>query len=425
MNVKITKSKVEGTITIPPSKSITHRAIIIASLASGKSVIKNMLLSDDTKCTIEALRSLGVEIEQNGNTLTIHGSKGKLIAPKTPISVGNSGSTMRMLSAVAALAKGKTVLTGEKRLLDRPMGDLLNALKSVGIRSNSIENNNCPPIAIAGGTINGGTVHVRGDVSSQYISALLLIAPFAENSMTIVVDGKLRSKPYIALTIAVMKTFGVEVKNNNFQTFTVQKGQTYKSKEYIVEGDYSSASYFFAAAAITGGKVAIEGLNPNSAQGDKFFLDLIERMGCDVSLHSNKISVKGNQNLNSIEVDMGDYPDIVQTLAAVAANARGKTMITNIEHLKHKESDRIETTLSELKKMGIDCSFDSNSLNITGGKPKGAVINTHNDHRVAMSFTVAALGGKGETIIQNAEVVNKSYPDFFNDLKKLGAKVIS
>lgn len=426
MNVRIYPSKISGTIIVPPSKSVTHRAIIIASLASGKSVLKNVLLSGDTKHTIKALRALGVKIKQKANTLTIEGSKGKLTAPKKPIFVGNSGSTMRMIVAVASLARGKTIITGEKRILERPMGDLLSALNDIGIHhATSITNNDCPPIEIAGGRLTGGTVHIRGDVSSQYISALLLISPFAKDSVKIIVDGQLRSKPYISITIDVMKTFGVEVENKNFETFTIQKGQSYKGKEYVVEGDFSSASYFFAAAAVTGGNVSVAGLNTSSAQGDKYFIELLKRMGCDVSIHHNKITVSGDQNLKAIDVDMRDYPDIVQTLAVVAAYTNGKTQITNIEHLRHKESDRIETTLSELKKMDIDCLFRNGLLTIIGGKPKGAIINTHNDHRVAMSFAVAALGAQGETIIQNAEVVNKSYPNFFNDLQKLGTKVIS
>lgn len=425
MNIQISPSKIKGTIVAPSSKSITHRAIIIASLARGESKLTNILLSDDTKYTIEALKILGTKIKQNGNTLIIQGSNGKLIAPKKPISVGNSGSTMRMIAAIASLAKGTTILTGEKRLCQRPMGDLLTALNAAGIHARSLARDNCPPIEIQGGLLKEKKIHVRGDVSSQYISALLLISPFGKHSITIIVDGKLRSKPYVALTIDVMKTFGVIVKNDNFKTLTIEKGQIYKSRQYKIEGDYSSASYFFAAAAISGNEITVKNLNNNSMQGDKYFLDILKHMGSKITIKNDSVTVMGSKKLLPVVVDMNDYPDIVQTLAIVAAFAKGKTIIRNIDHLRLKESDRIETTATELKKMGIDCSFDSNSLTIIGGKPKGAKIDTHNDHRVAMSFAIAALKAQGVTTIENVEVVNKSYPTFFADLKNLGAKMIS
>lgn len=381
MNIKIFPSKIAGTITAPPSKSVTHRAIIIASLASGKSVIKNALLCDDTKYTINALGQLGVRIISKGTTLRINGTNGKLTAPKKQLFVGNSGSTLRMITAVCSLAKGDTILTGEKRLQKRPMQDLNDALKQ----------------------IEGGTVTIDGSKSSQYITALLLIAPFAKKGLTIIVNGNLRSKPYVALTIDLMKTFDVEVKNKNFKEFIVEKGQRYQAQKYTVEGDYSSASYFFAAAAITNGKITVKNLKPDSAQGDRYFPDLLKRMGGSI--------------------DMNDYPDIVPTLAVVASYVLGKTTIKNIEHLKDKETDRISATAKELKKMGIKVIATNDSLTITGGKPKGAAIETYNDHRMAMSFAIAGLGVTGATIIQNAEVVSKSYPNFWKDLKKIGAKI--
>ncbi|MBI2430552.1 MAG: 3-phosphoshikimate 1-carboxyvinyltransferase [Candidatus Levybacteria bacterium] len=381
MNIKVYPSKISGTITAPPSKSITHRAIIMASLAHGKSVIKNALLSDDTKYTIKALRQLGVRIKPKGETITITGTNGKLTAPKKPVFVGNSGSTLRMLTAVASLAKGNTILTGEKRLQKRPMQDLHDALKQM----------------------EGGIVTIDGSKSSQYISALLLISPFAKKTVEIIVEGNLRSKPYVALTLNVMKTFGVEVKNKDFKKFIVKAGQVYKSQTYKIEGDYSSASYFFAAAAITNGKVTVKNLKPNSAQGDRYFLDLLQKMGSSI--------------------DMNDYPDIVQTMAIVAAFALGKTTIKNIGHLKDKETDRITATAKELRKMGITVKATNDKLIIEGGKPKGATIQTYNDHRMAMSFAIAGLGAKGQTIIQNAKAVNKSYPNFWKDLKSIGAKI--
>lgn len=381
MNVRIRPSKISGTVTAPPSKSVTHRAIIIASLAHGTSIIKNVLLSEDTQHTINALQQFGVLIKQIGTTLTIQGTGGKLTTPKKSIFVGNSGSTLRMLTAVATLAKGNIKFAGVKRLHERPMQDLIDALKQ----------------------IKTGKVTIDGSKSSQYITSLLLIAPFAKNGLTIIVNDELRSKPYVELTIDVMKTFGVMVKNNNFKEFLVEKGQEYKSKNYTVEGDYSSASYFLAAANITKGKVKIKNLNKNSAQGDKNFINLFQKIGSTIN--------------------MNDNPDIVQTLAVVAAFSNLKTTITNIGHLKDKETDRILATAKELTKMGIKVVATNDSLTITGGKPHGALIETYNDHRMAMSFAIAGLDATGETIIKDAEVVNKSYPNFWKDLKKIGARI--
>ncbi len=421
MNIKNFPSKINGVVAAPPSKSITHRSIILASLAYGTSVIKNALLSDDTKYTIAALKQLGVIIEHDDTKLVIHGSEGKLQAPKEPIFVGNSGSTLRMLSAVAALANGITTITGEKRLCERPITDLLTALKKMNIHADAT--NNLPPVQISGGKLKGGIITINGSVSSQYITALLLISPFAENTVWIVIDGDLRSKPYVALTLDLMKTFGVAVENKNFKEFIIQNHQPYIAQNYVVEGDYSSASYFFAAAAVTKGKVTVKNLNQNSSQGDRYFLDILERMGCYIERNSNSVTVIGSKNLSGITVDMNDYPDIVQTLAVVAAYAKGTSHITNIGHLKDKETDRIASTAQEFKKMNISVKETAVSLAVVGGKPKGAIIETHNDHRIAMSFAVAGLAAEDETVIKNAQVVNKSYPNFWEDLRSIGANI--
>ncbi len=404
MNIKIYPSKIKGTITAPPSKSVTHRAIIIASLAHGESIINNALLSEDTMYTINGLKSLGVSIRQKNQTLIIKGNGGNLKAPSEEIFVGNSGSTLRMLTAVSSLASGKTIITGEKRLLARPMGDLLDAIQQRGIR-------------------NGGEIKVRGDISSQYISSLLLIAPFAKKTVQITIEGNLRSKPYVALTIALMKIFGVDVTNKNFREFIVPGNQRYIAQNYTIEGDYSSASYFFAAAAVTQRKVTVKNLNTKSIQADSYFLDILEKMGCSVQKNIDSLSVEGSSKLKGVSVDMNDYPDIVQTLSVVAAFAKGDTHITNIGHLKDKETDRISATANELIKMGITVKATNDTLTITGGKPKGATIQTYNDHRMAMSFAIAGLGATGKTSVQQAEVVIKSYPNFWEDLKSIGAKI--
>lgn len=423
MDVRIYPSTIHGVITAPPSKSVTHRAIILAALAKGTSVIKNALLSDDTKHTIQACKAMGVSIKQQGHTLTIVGSEGNLQAPKKPLHLGHSGSTMRMMTAVACLAKGRTVLTGSDRLKERPMNDLLYALRTQGIAVASLDHNGNPPIAIDGGRLIGGKVKVTANVSSQFVSAMLLVAPFAKLPMEIIVRGLLRSTPYVAITLDLMKSFGVAVKNDNFETFFVPKAGPYKTRHLAVEGDYSSASYFFAAAAISRGTIMVKGLNQKSAQGDRYFLDILKKMSCVVRKINRQITIVGPKKLKAVTVNMGDYPDIVQTLAAVASYAHGATHINHIGHLTHKETDRIADTARELRRMGVDVEATKNTLTIHGGQPKGTRIDSHNDHRMAMSMAVVALGAKGKTIIKHAEVVTKSYPHFFEDLTKVGGKV--
>lgn len=423
MNIKIFPSKITGTITAPPSKSVTHRAIILASLARDTSVIKNALLSDDTLHTINALRTFSVAIEQKGSTLTITGTAGNLKASKAPVDLGNSGTSMRLLTAVAAMAYGKTILTGSDRLKERPMSDLLSSLRNLGITVSSIHGDGCPPIEITGSKIKGGKVKITASLSSQFVSALLLIAPFAKSETEIIVRGLLRSKPYVNLTIQLMERFGIRVHNDDHEAFIIPPNQTYLAQEYKVEGDYSSGGYFLAAAAITDGKVTVSNLSPHSAQGDKYLLEILKRMGCAVKINSDRIIVERVDKLQAVSIDMADYPDIVQTVAGIAAYAEGKTHITNIGHLTHKETDRIKDTAEELSRIGVKTDYSKNSLTIIGGRPKGGIVDTHGDHRMAMSMAVAALAAEKPTIIKNANVVSKSYPHFFEDLKKIGVKM--
>ncbi len=421
MKIKISKSKIYGNVTAPPSKSISHRAIIVAALSHGRSKLLNVLIADDTEKTINALREFGVKITRKDTTLTIHGSKGKLQRPYNAIEVGNSGSSIRLLTAVSGLVDGLTILSGEKRLCERPMADLFDPLKKMGITARSIKRNGCPPLEVIGGRIKGGKITVNGNISSQFVSALLLIAPFAGDKTTILAEN-VRSKPYIELTLKVMNDFGVAVANSD-DRFTIPPMQQYKARTYRIEGDYSSGSYFFAGAAVTGSSVTVKNLNTDSKQGDKFFLTLLQKMGCHVESNEDGITLTGSEKLKAITVDLKDYPDIVQSLAVVAAFANGTTKITNILNLRHKETDRIEATANELKKMGVQVKHDDNSLEVTGGSPKGAVINTYNDHRMAMSFAVAGLNAFGTTVINDAEVTNKSYPNFFENLQSIGAQV--
>ena len=403
MNIAISPvKKIRGNIITPSSKSLTHRAIICAVLASGVSVIDNILLSDDTLKTIEACRSFGITITQKKDKLTIVGNGGILKAPKNRINVGESGTTLRFVTALAALTKGKTMIRGIGRIPDRPMKELSDALEKLD---------------------GDGKIEISGNTSSQFISALLLIAPFTKKKVEIIIKDVLVSEPYVSLTLEVMKHFGVSTKNENFKRFVIPADQRYKAANYSIEGDFSSASYFFAAAAVTGGEVIVSNLSHRSKQGDAVFLDLLQKMGCQVFKKDSVIKVIGSKNLHGIDVDMGSFPDLAPSLSTVAAGASGTTRITNIKHLRHKESDRIETIKQEFRKMGVVVNSDKTSLSITGGIVKGGIVDSHNDHRIAMSLAILGLNGKKETIIQHAEVVSKSYPEFFNDLKKVGVSV--
>jgi 3-phosphoshikimate 1-carboxyvinyltransferase len=425
VKVRITPSSVAGELSAPPSKSYTHRAVILASLAAGETTIENPLLSDDTLYTINACRTLGADIALQDKRLRITGTGGQIrvARAKQKIFAGNSGSTIRMVAPLVALSQTKVILDGDGRLRQRPIGDLLSALQSLGVSARSLNNNGCPPIEIQGGKLAGGEVTITGLASSQHISALLMIAPYTENGLKIKIAGGLRSRPYLDITLDAMRAFGVEAVNQDYKELSVQGGQKYQARRYRIEGDYSSASYFLAAGAIGGKPITVNNLKPDSVQGDKYLLNILSQMGCSVDYQKEQVTISRRDALKAITADMGDYPDIVPTVAVVAAYARGKTEITNIAHLRFKESDRLKLTAAELSKMGIRADVSNNSLIIHGGKPKGAEIEAHADHRLAMSFAIAALFADGTSIINGAESVTKSYPQFFADLAKLGAKL--
>ncbi len=423
MRLKITPSSLSGQVVAPPSKSYTHRAVILASLAEGESIIQNSLLSDDTLYTINACRTLGTEIELREDSLIVKGTGGEIKPQKQRIFAGNSGSTIRMIAPLAALAPTKIILDGDSRLRQRPMGDLLKALQGLGIKAHSLNNNGCPPIEVGVGNFRTNEVTVSGETSSQPVSGLLMIAPCISQGLTIKIEGGLRSKPYIDITLDAMKAFGITAVNRDYKEFRVKGGQHYKARRYRIEGDYSSAAYCFAAGAIGGQPLTVTNLKRDSVQGDRHLLNILERMGAAVEYDKESVVVHRSGALKGITVDLGDYPDLVPTLAVVAAFAEGKTTITNIAHLRFKESDRINDTAAELNKMGIKTEVGADNMVIYGGKPRCAEIDSHQDHRLAMSLSIAALFADGECIINGAEAVNKSYPRFFQDLRKLGAKV--
>ncbi len=424
MRLKITPSSLKGEVAAPPSKSYTHRAAILASLADGESTIENPLLSDDTLYTMNACRSLGAEIELREDRLVVKGTGGVIKPVGEPrIFVGNSGSTIRMMAPLAALSPTRVVLDGDERLRQRPMGDLLKALQGLGIKARSLNSNDRPPLEISGGGFKTNQVSLSGAVSSQPVSGLLMVAPCTKEGLIIKIADGLRSKPYIDITLDTMRAFGIEAVNRDYKEFLVEGDRHYKARKYIIEGDYSSAAYFLAAGAIGGSPLTVSNLKNDSVQGDRQLLKILEGMGAAVDYDKESVTVQRRGALKGINIDLGDYPDLVPTLAVVAAFAEGKTEITNIAHLRFKESDRINDTAAELAKMGVRTKVTDDKMTIYGGKPAGAEIDSHNDHRLAMSLAVAALFTSGESIINGAEAVNKSYPAFFSDLQKLGAKV--
>jgi 3-phosphoshikimate 1-carboxyvinyltransferase len=310
------------------------------------------------------------------------------------------------------------MLTGNARMQTRPIKDLLDALQQIGIEARSVKNNGCPPVEVTGATISANQVDINCQNSSQYLSALLLMAPGTPQGLEIrVAGGSPVSRPYVDLTVTLMETFGIQLDREGYQKFSVPGGQLYRAGRYVVEADCSQAAYFWGAAAISGAEITVMGVRTDSAQGDVRFVDLLRQMGCGVYRESNRIRVAGGL-LHAIEADLSDLPDQVPTLAVVAAFARGTTVIKNVAHLKSKESDRLSATVTELNKMGIEASCTADTLVVRGGKPQGAVIDTYDDHRIAMSFAIAGLRVPG-VCIRNESCVEKSFPTFWQVLEEL------
>lgn len=405
-------------IDVPGSKSYTHRLLIASALSDGRCILKNCLKSEDTVFTLETLRLMGIRIEDSEKETIVYGSKGILKAYDKPIYLANSGTSMRLLTGVAALGKGEYTLTGTERMSQRPIQDLLDGLNSLGVEASSINNNGCPPVSIKGGKIKGGYVELKCGISSQFLSSVLLISPYTQEGIKIkVVEGPV-SKPYIDMTIDIMAKLGVDIKRNGYNEFTISGQQNYRAGSFYVEPDCSQAGYFWAAAAITGSEIKVKGITKESRQGDLKLTGLLEQMGCKVNFESDGITVKGG-SLIGIETDMADMPDMVPTLAVVAAFADGTTIIKNVEHLKAKESDRLSAVINELTKTGIEAKSAGSDLVIKGGTPKGANIETYNDHRIAMSFAVLGLKTPG-IFIKDEMCVEKSFPNFWEVFDKLG-----
>jgi len=410
-------SKIDGEINLPGSKSLSNRALLLAALAEGTTKITNLLVSDDTRHMLNALKQLGIDytLSEDKTECSIIGNAGALHADKAQeLFLGNAGTAMRPLCAALCLGKGSYLLTGEPRMKERPIGHLVDALRQAGANITYIENEGYPPLQIEAGGLEGGKVSIDGAISSQFLTALLMAAPMAKNDMHITIIGELVSKPYIDITLHIMQIFGVEVVNDDYKTFTVKGGQTYKAVEsFMVEGDASSASYFLAAAAIKGGTVKVTGIGRNTVQGDVQFVDVLEVMGARVEWGDTYVSVKRDA-LNAIDMDFNHIPDAAMTIATMALFCKGTTTLRNIYNWRVKETDRLYAMATELRKVGAEVEEGEDYLKITPPKVlKHAAINTYDDHRMAMCFSLLALDPVSVTI-NEPECTAKTFPAYFD-----------
>lgn len=406
-----------GEVTVPGSKSYTHRIIICSALSEGICEIENGLLSEDTRFTMSALKQMGIAIDERDNTLAVHGGKGTFAPCEDPIYLGNSGTSVRLLTAVASLGQGMYTLTGTDRMGERPIQDLLDGLGQIGVSTRSIYNNGCPPVEVIGGSVVGGKAHLNCKMSSQFLSGLLLIAPCTTEGIDIHVAEGPVSRPYVDMTADVMERFGIEVVREGYERFVVEGGRMYQAGAYVVEPDCSQAGYFWAAAAITGARIKVRGITRKSRQGDVRFTERLEEMGCVIHDENDGIAVTGKP-LSAITADMADMPDMVPTLAVVAAFAKGTTVIENVAHLKAKESDRLGSVVNELSKIGIEASCSDSGMIVKGGEPHGGEVDTYGDHRMAMSFALAGLNTP-RIFIKDERCVEKSFPNFWEVFETL------
>lgn len=419
--LKIKTGEIKNTeIVVPGSKSYTHRLLIATALSNGLCSVQNALESEDTLLTRKALEQMGVSFDIDEGKIIVQGTNGKLKACTEPIYLANSGTSMRLLTGISALGEGKYVLTGTERMQERPIRELIDGLGQIGIRALSLNDTGCPPVEIVGGDLEGGNMDLDCRVSSQYLSSILLMAPFTKKGIDVNLPFGLVSKPYIDMTVDIMNRLGVVVDRDGYKRFHVPGNQVYEKGDYIVEPDCSQASYFWAAAAITGKKIKVKHVSKDSRQGDVLFFEVLEKMGCRVFHEKDGIAIEGGK-LCSVEVDMSNMPDVVPTLAVVAAFADGTTKIKNVSHLKDKECDRLGSVATELSKMGIQAKATDSGLNITGGKPIGAEIETYDDHRIAMCFAVSGLVVPG-VVIKDETCVKKSFPNYWEVFEGLYQK---
>jgi 3-phosphoshikimate 1-carboxyvinyltransferase len=434
-------------VRVPGSKSLTNRALLIASLANGKTRLVNALFSDDSKYFANALKTLGfdIQLDELNHEIIITGLGGKIPAQNAELFIGNAGTAARFLSAFLTLGSGEYILDGEPRMRERPIGDLIDALAQLGCtvqpipsvyhapltmddsRSSIVHRPICPPVKIISNGLPGGKTKIAGNISSQFLSALLMVAPYAKSPIEIELSTDLNSKPYVEMTISIMKDFGVQIERDDYSQFTIHRASYSPLSMYPIESDASAASYFFAAPAICGGTVRVENISRNSKQGDIAFLDILAKMGCTIQETENCIRVTANSQPHGIDVDMRDIPDTAQTLAAIAPFATSPTQIRGIASARAKETDRVHATCVELQRLGVQVEEHEDGMTIypcktfrasnpsTGSEQR---IQTYNDHRMAMSFALIGLRVEG-IAIENPACVSKTFPNYFEVLETL------
>ncbi len=407
-----------GTVKPPGSKSLTNRALVVAALARGESTLTNVLDSQDTQVMLDSWQRLGVVVEHSseGRSVKLRGCSGQIPAQNADLWLENSGTSIRFLTAACTVGSGRFRLDGNPRMRQRPILDLVQALNALGANVTCATESGCPPVEVIADGLPGGRASVAGNISSQYLSALLMAAPCAKSAVDLHISGGLVSEPYVNMTLGVMRQFGATATRASDGGLRIPP-TGYNGTSYDIEPDASAASYFFAAAAITGGEITVIGLGKSSLQGDLHFVDALAEMGCDVSINDNDTTVRGRP-LRGIEIDMNAISDTAQTLAAVAVFADGPTTIRNIAHVRHKETDRITAVVAELKRLGLNADERPDGMTIHPGIPQPTTIETYDDHRMAMSFSLIGLRAPGIRIA-NPSCTAKTYPRFFEDLERL------
>jgi 3-phosphoshikimate 1-carboxyvinyltransferase len=413
---------IDAVVALPGSKSYSNRALLVAALARGRSEITDALFSDDTRYMQRALAALGVGVsaDVNARSFVVDGVDGHFPAAAATLEIGNAGTAARFLTAAVALGQGTYVVDGSPAMRKRPIQPLLDGLRALGVDAESREGTGCPPVVVRAHGIEGGQARMRGDISSQYFSALLMAAPYARRDVEIEVEGELVSAPYVTMTLSTMEAFGVRAERDGDRRFRVPAGQRYEGRRYAVEPDASGASYFFAAAAVTGGRVVVPRLGTGSAQGDLGLVEVLARMGCEVTVADDAVTVRGPARLRAVDADFTRMGDVATTLMAIAPFADGPVTVRGVAQTHYEESDRPVAAATELRRMGLRVDSDWDSVTIHPGTPQPCAVHTYDDHRIAMSFAVTGLRAPGIRILDPA-CVSKTFPDYFDVLRRLTA----
>ena len=415
LEIQPLQKPLDAVISVPGSKSYTNRALLVAALANGESHLTGALFSDDTDYMVQSLRKLGVSVKADPKaaSFVVAGNGGRIPVDGAELYIGNSGTTSRSITSYVALGNGTFVIDGDAPMRQsRPIADLLDALGQLGIDAHSRFTNGCLPVEVRAKGFRGGKTRLDASKSSQFLTSLLLVAPYADNGLEIEMVSEFKTE-YIDITMAVMQAFGIEVEHDDYRHFRVAGGQCYTPRTYAIEPDASNASYFFAAAALTGGQVCVPDIAADSAQGDIHFVDVLEKMGCTVNRCTHGVEVTGPDQLRGIDVDMKAISDTSLTLAAIAPFAKEPVRIRNIEHTRWQETDRIAAMVAQLRRLGVAVEEHIDGVTIAPSKPKGSTIDTYKDHRVAMSFALVGLRVAG-ICINDPSCVGKTFPTYFN-----------